>query len=542
MWRIEGPQSYESDKIAALVIPYLMGKGLDLGVGLRKVWPHVIGVDNLFDYKGMRPEPVDIVSDCDKLPMFADVSMDFVFSSHLLEHFKEEEVPAILNEWARVIKPGGHLVLYVPSANHYPHVGEDGANPDHKWNIYPGDIERKLKAATTCGWTQLECEERCKKDDSEYSILEVYKKREDGVFEKNLWQRNPGGKKRCLVVRYGAIGDHVMAASILPGLKKQGYFVTYNTTFPTGKVMENNPNIDEFLLQEKDQVPNMQLGAYWECLKERYDKIVNLCETCEGSLLAFPGRPVHALTMKARDTLMGNVNYTELQHDQAEVPYDFAVGFFPTGDEVKRAKAVVNAVKTDKNGNIEDVPVILWAITGSAPHKAYPYTDIVLAWLLEKTPAHIFLTGDKGVAFDLQEGILKNLRANGIDMSRLHPVCGLWELRDSLTIAEEVDCVVGPETGMLNSVSMLDIPKVIYLSHSSETNLTKHWKNTTVLTPMKSRCPCHPCHMLHYDWNHCVKDEKTQAALCASSISPEDVFKAIVTSILPKQPVLVAAE
>lgn len=527
MWRIDGPQCYESDKIAHLVIPYTRGKGVDLGVGLKKVWPHVIGVDNLFDYNGVRPEPVDIVSDCDKLPLFGDASMDFVYSSHLLEHFKEDAVPDVLAEWSRILKPGGYLILYVPSANLYPCVGESGANPDHKWNIYPGDIERKLLKGTTCGWTQVECQERGTKTDNEYSIFEVYQKRDDGKFEKQLFERNPGGKERALVIRYGAIGDQIMAASILPGLKQQGYHITYNTTPDSREILKHNPNVDEWLLQEKDQVPNIQLGAYWEALKERYDKVVNLSETCEGALLYIPGRPQHSFNYAARDRLAGKINYLELQHDMAGVPHVFEPRFHATPDEEKWAEKQV-----DKG---EGVPVVLWAITGSSPHKAYPFTNIVVAWLLEKTPAHIYMTGDKGVAKELQDGILTTLKENpDLDLSRLHLKCGEWTVRETLALAEKVDCVIGPETGVLNAVSHLDIPKVIYLSHSSEENLTKNWVNTHVLTPDKARCPCYPCHILHYDWNFCVKKEETQAALCASSISPEDVLKAVVLSILPK--------
>jgi hypothetical protein len=34
----------------------------------------------------------------------------------------------VLAEWARVLKVGGYMVLYVPSGNLYPHIGEEHAN------------------------------------------------------------------------------------------------------------------------------------------------------------------------------------------------------------------------------------------------------------------------------------------------------------------------------------------------------------------------------------------------------------------------------
>jgi ADP-heptose:LPS heptosyltransferase len=116
---------------------------------------------------------------------------------------------------------------------------------------------------------------------------------------------------------------------------------------------------------------------------------------------------------------------------------------------------------------------------------------------------------------------------------RLHAMCGMWEIRKVLTFVQHADVVVGPETGVLNSVCMEDVPKVIYLSHSSPDNLTKHWKNTEVVTPQNT--PCWPCHRLHYDTTWCPRDETTQAAACASSILPERVFAAIAAAVGAKR-------
>lgn len=55
--------------------------------------------------------PVDIVASGDHLPM-DDQSVDFVLSSHVLEHFSDP-VRALL-EWCRVIKPGGYIFMIVP--------------------------------------------------------------------------------------------------------------------------------------------------------------------------------------------------------------------------------------------------------------------------------------------------------------------------------------------------------------------------------------------------------------------------------------------
>jgi ubiquinone/menaquinone biosynthesis C-methylase UbiE len=46
-----------------------------------------------------------------------DESFDFVYSSHLLEHLPDVELA--INNWWRVLKPGGYLLLYLPHRDLY---------------------------------------------------------------------------------------------------------------------------------------------------------------------------------------------------------------------------------------------------------------------------------------------------------------------------------------------------------------------------------------------------------------------------------------
>ena len=102
---------------------------------------------------------------------------------------------------------------------------------------------------------------------------------------------------------------------------------------------------------------------------------------------------------------------------------------------------------------------------------------------------------------------------------------GVWSIRESLAFVQVADCVVGPETGVLNAAGFLDVPKVIMLSHSSKENLTRDWKRTTVLTAQG--LPCQPCHRLHYGDRYCHVEPDSRAALCAFGIDPGRVFEAI---------------
>lgn len=54
----------------------------------------------------------DLVFPLDKYP---DNSADEIRASHVLEHFGARDVPQVLQEWVRVLKPGGRLCVAVPN-------------------------------------------------------------------------------------------------------------------------------------------------------------------------------------------------------------------------------------------------------------------------------------------------------------------------------------------------------------------------------------------------------------------------------------------
>jgi predicted SAM-dependent methyltransferase len=57
---------------------------------------------------------VDYVTTADNLEIFADGSVDLIYSCHMLEHLPRTTVPKVLAEWHRVLRPGGTLRLAVP--------------------------------------------------------------------------------------------------------------------------------------------------------------------------------------------------------------------------------------------------------------------------------------------------------------------------------------------------------------------------------------------------------------------------------------------
>lgn len=122
------------------VIQFTRGIGVDIGCGLSKIHSAAIGVDfqlgeKDFGYPFGANIRVARNKDWLPLPWFKDETLDFVFSSHCLEHFSEPV--ATMREILRLLKPGGYLVLILPDMRYYPRKGEHGANPDHEWDCYP---------------------------------------------------------------------------------------------------------------------------------------------------------------------------------------------------------------------------------------------------------------------------------------------------------------------------------------------------------------------------------------------------------------------
>ena len=69
---------------------------------------------DIYPYSG-----IDVVGDARYLP-FKDESFDEISSWHLLEHFWEDEIPTVLQEWIRVLKYNGIFEIKVPNIKSVP--------------------------------------------------------------------------------------------------------------------------------------------------------------------------------------------------------------------------------------------------------------------------------------------------------------------------------------------------------------------------------------------------------------------------------------
>ena len=504
MWHPDTSRGREAQKIAPWAVPYLEGKGFDIGCGSEKVVEWATGVDLHAN--------ADVVQDGAKLDTVASQTVDFVFSSHFIEHVQDWK--AALAEWWRVIKPGGHLVLYWPHPDHYPRIGQFGANPDHKHDLTPGEIKDAMyDIADASGFGFLQLEDETRSGGNEYSQFQVYRKRGNVASYPGAFCRSPDGRKRAVVIRYGAIGDIISATSVLPGLKREGYHVTFACSREARDMIRDNPNIDDWI-----GYPNTK--GFWMAkpmLEERFDKIVNLTQTFEGMVLAMPESPAAQWPASARRKALG-IDYLTLMACIAEQTEIGTPEFHPDIDESRLARSVTDGT-----------PTIAWALKGSAPQKWFPWAPQVLTRLLLRRPdAKVVLLAGPEVK-DLADKIVERVTqfAGPDAAARIVNGCGRLSIRQSLAVINACHVAIGVETGLMWAVARKAIPKVLLCSHSDPRQFST-WINTEAL---HSRPECGPCLMLISDWKHCHRMPDTGAARCQNELSPDLVTTALEAAI-----------
>jgi ADP-heptose:LPS heptosyltransferase len=334
---------------------------------------------------------------------------------------------------------------------------------------------------------------------------------------------NPEKKPTVCIVRYGAFGDTIQAASVCAAYKRRGWHVTLMCSYPASEVVALDPNIDEKIVQRVNQVPPAWLGHYWVWMSKKwrgkgFDKWVNLCESVEVALLAQEGNIRFEWPAAARHQMM-NFNYLEWQHILAGIPYEPEFKFHPTEDEKKWV--VQERLRMQKAGIQK---FILWNLAGSSrSHKLYPHQMVIWDHVFKHYPGWGIVTVGDGSCAELEAGFDGE--------SRLWKTSGKWNIRQVLAMLESADVVFGPETGVMSAAAFYPMPKILLLTHSSVENLSRDWVNTTSIWAPSTVCPgrgmneAPACHMMHSKFEPgCRRNEEFGTAQCTVEIRPEWVW------------------
>lgn len=170
----------ETAKFRELLLPFCKGEGIDIGFGGDPIKPEAITIDLEKPYAYAGDAPQHLSGDASYLEWFQDESFDYVYSSHLLEDFQDKAT--ILQEWLRVLKPNGHLVLLLPDEKRFREHCERSKMPYNSHHADPGfsidalkSVLGRLRVEIVKEYPTLEC----KDEESNYNFAIIARKTEE---------------------------------------------------------------------------------------------------------------------------------------------------------------------------------------------------------------------------------------------------------------------------------------------------------------------------------------------------------------------------
>lgn len=434
-------------------VAYLVGKGLIVNTDYEFFPRPAVDKGKYAIYIDTARTPLVDICD-DNISFLANDSFDYVLIGLRIGEAKDPQ--ALISSAIKKLRVGGHLIMHQPLEADHEACREFVASLG-SWI---------LKDTTSEAGT----------------FIQIYKRTRgsSGVVE-----RPRPSRPRACIARYGAMGDMVMVTPLIRALADDGFEVTVNCTAYSAPILDNNPHVHNLLIQERDAIPNPELGDYWSYWSKQYDRYINLSESIEGRLLKVEGRRDY-FTSRAWRTRQCNHNY-----------YDFTLklGGYPnlTGrrgelylsrEERRFAEKLRNQYAGKR--------IILWSLGGSSHHKVYGYFEPTAREWLDKHPDSVIITvGDERV------------KPAEFEHERLIRKCGMWSIRQTFAALSVVDLVVGAESVAINAAGCFDVPKVPILSHSTHHNLCEHFVNDFCISPDPALVPCYPCNQLHYSRGSC---------------------------------------
>ncbi|MBL9138397.1 MAG: methyltransferase domain-containing protein [Verrucomicrobiales bacterium] len=107
----------ETSKCRRSLERFCIGNGIDVGFGGDPIAPHALCMDLPQPYARYRRHVQHLHGSAEDLRWFRDDALDWLYSSHVLEDFPD--TLKVLDEWIRVVRPGGHIILYLPDEQTY---------------------------------------------------------------------------------------------------------------------------------------------------------------------------------------------------------------------------------------------------------------------------------------------------------------------------------------------------------------------------------------------------------------------------------------
>lgn len=117
--------------------------------------------------------PIQLYGDAARMCAEAN-SLDFVYSSHLIEDYPYDQWPELMMTWKIMLKPGGHMIILTPERVRWAEAIRRGQPPNcsHKYEPLLGEMS---VVAKQIGLEVVE-ERLTDLDKNDYTILGVFKK------------------------------------------------------------------------------------------------------------------------------------------------------------------------------------------------------------------------------------------------------------------------------------------------------------------------------------------------------------------------------
>lgn len=327
------------------------------------------------------------------------------------------------------------------------------------------------------------------------------------------------------LARFGGVGDNLIAAVALPGLKRKYGHVEVISSDPQSAVFDNNPYIDKLSISAPIPFDNPAIWQSWFRKRSaEYDFFVHLSHSCETLRALLPTQTQFWWSAEWRRNFCGH-SYLETVLDICGLPHEFEPLFYPTVAEM--AQAVETKAKV---GNI----AIGWVISGTRLDKCHPHSSQIIARLIREVGPVVMVgapppSRDFGLAQAIMADVIKqNGSEQGLHLG-LSPSLDneTWPVRRVLSFLQVCDIVIGPDSGPMWGVAFAPNAKVMLLSHASPENITKHWRNTVTLHADQQRVPCWPCHQLHDSAETCTPNSDNTGAACISGINTQAIVETV---------------
>ena len=153
------------------------GCGVDLASQGDTVVPWAVSFDlpvgefNYYNSNHPAKGPIHLRGHAETLP-FETGSLDFVHASHILEDYAQSRWPEVLGEWARVVRPGGHVIILVPEVKLWAEAIANGQCPNCSHSAPEPSVGDISKVATALG-LEIVKEELTNEYPGDYSIIAI---------------------------------------------------------------------------------------------------------------------------------------------------------------------------------------------------------------------------------------------------------------------------------------------------------------------------------------------------------------------------------